>query len=55
MGVVGGADVDAALPHRHIAQVHVAHHLPQRCSEAAHTGPVGSDGSDVEVKGDRLR
>lgn len=41
VGVVGGASVGPTIPHRHVAQVDVAHYLPQLSPEAAHTPPAG--------------
>lgn len=39
-GVVGGAGVGPSVAHRHVAQVHVAHHLPEGGPEASHIRPA---------------
>lgn len=39
-GVVGGAGVRSSVADRHVAQVHVAHHLPKGGPEAAHVCPA---------------
>lgn len=48
---MGGAGVDAALPHRNVTEVDMTHYLTQRRAEAAHAGP----GEAEEIGGEDQR